>query len=184
MFHGSPRTLIEARIDIASLSLYFSLTRYPSVGPSVPLTRCIVTIMPVYGIINYKSVTTITSRNVPARPLPRFSVTRNWSAKFAKLTAIWISSFSKFVECSRRMRNLRGGEEGEKRAGGSRVAGCGICDRTREEKSLGAASNGFRELSPARRRFPRAPDPRFLHFVQFLSFDPATRRAISFLYIV
>lgn len=137
--------------------------------------------MPVYGIINYKSVTTITSRNVPARPLPRFSVTRNWSAKFAKLTAIWISSFSKFVECSRRMRNLRGGEEGEKRAGGSRVAGCGICDRAREEKSLGAAGNGFRELSPARRRFPRAPDSRFcISFNFFRSIRRLDAQFLSF----
>lgn len=53
-----------SRARDAGIGIVVSLAHsHPPV--SVPLAQCVVTIMPVYGIINYKSVTTITSRNVP-----------------------------------------------------------------------------------------------------------------------
>lgn len=77
-----------------------SVSRFSRLWRSISTWR-IVAIIPAYGIINYRSVTTIVSLNVPDLLLCRFSVARNWSAKFAKLAAIWISSLSKFAEQSR-----------------------------------------------------------------------------------
>jgi len=49
-----------------------SVSRFSRLRRSIS-TRCIVAIIPAYGIINYKSVTTIVSRNVLDLFLRRFS---------------------------------------------------------------------------------------------------------------